>query len=163
MYHHRPYRISCSRFASPRAALAGDSMPPLPVADVDPIDDAPTALTLIGAMASDPPAHETLVILLDREHRGSTIVNFDGTTDNDSVLWVADHVTEIAHRVDDIGAVVIASFRPNGSDELDDVERWLTVDEQLDLVGIELVEWFVIGRSVSCPRSLFGDAPRWAA
>ncbi len=64
MYHHRPYRISCSRFASPRAALVGDGMPPLPVADVDPIDDAPTALTLIGAMASDPPAHETLVILL---------------------------------------------------------------------------------------------------
>lgn len=163
MNHHRPYRPGCSRFASAWPALSNDAGPQLPVADVDPIDDARTALALIDALASDPPVHETMAILLDREHRGSTIVNFDGTVDHDAVLWVADRVTEMAHRVDDIGAVIIASFRPGGSDELDDVERWLTIDEQLGIVGIELVEWFVIGSAVSCPRSLLGDASRWAA
>jgi hypothetical protein len=163
MNHHHPHRTGCSRFSSPWPALSLDAAVPLPVAEVDPINDAPTALVLIDALASDPPVHETLAILLDREHRGSTIVHFDGTVDNDSVLWVADQVTEIAHRVDDVGAVVIASFRPRGSDELDDVERWLTIDEQLGLVGVELIEWFVIGRSVSCPRSLLGDASRWVA
>ncbi|MEP1126589.1 MAG: hypothetical protein ABJH68_22110 [Ilumatobacter sp.] len=135
----------------------------LPVADVDAIDDPSLALTLIGELASDPPAHETLVILLDTERRGSTIMIIHGTVDNDSVLHVADHVIERGHRIDHIGAVIIASMRPGGSDELDDIDRWLTIDEQLGLVGIELVEWFVIGRSVSCPRALLGDAPRWAA
>ena len=163
MTHHRPYRPVCSRFASPWPALCVTDPPPLPVADVDPITDAVTALALIDAFASNPPVHETLAILLDHEHRGSTIVNVDGTVDNDSVLHVADRVTEIAHRIEDIGAVIIASVRPGGSDELDDVDRWLTIDEQLGLVGVELVEWFVIGRSVSCPRSLLGDPSRWAA
>ena len=163
MNHHRPYRPGCSRFTSPWPALSVDAGPTLPVADVDQIVDARTALALIDALASNPPVHETLAILLDREHRGSTIVNIDDTVDNDSVLRVADLVTEVAHRVDDIGAVIIASFRPSGSDELDDLERWLTIDEQLGLVGVELLEWFVVGRSISCPRSLFGDPARWVA
>lgn len=163
MNHHRPYRPGCSRFASSWPLLGLDPETSLPVARADRIDDASTAQSLIATLASDPPVHETLAILLDREHRGVKVVNVDGTVDNDSVLLVADLVSEMACRIDEIGAVIIASFRPGGSDELDDVERWLTIDEQLGLVGVELVEWFVIGRSVSCPRSLFGDASRWAA
>jgi len=133
------------------------------MAEVDRFEDPSIALALIDALASDPPVHETLAVLLDSDHRGTTIMNFDGTVENDSVLWVADAVTERANRMDDVGAVIIASVRPDGSDELDDVERWLTIDEQLGLVGIELVEWFVIGRSVSCPRALLGDESRWVA
>ncbi len=168
MHHRRPPRhrpeSRCRTVVAPWRLVVG--APPglrLPVADVDTIDDPGLALTLIGELASDPPTHETLAILLDAERRGSTIMNIHGTVDNDSVLHVADHIIERGHRIDDIGAVIIASMRPGGSDELDDVDRWLTIDEQLSLFGIELVEWFVIGRSVSCPRALLGDAPRWAA
>lgn len=163
MHHRRPYRPGCPDSASSLPALGTTATQQLPVAEVDRFDDPSTALTLIDALASNPVVHETIAILLDEDHRGSTVMNFDGTTDNDSVLWVADAVTERAHRSDGVGAVVIASFRPDGSDELDDVERWLTIDEQLGLVGIELVEWFVIGRSISCPRALLGDPPRWVA
>lgn len=163
MYQHHPFSPGCSRFTAPSPAFGPTGGPSLPVADVDPINDASTALALINEFTSHPHVDETLAILLDREHRGSTIINVDGTVDNDSVLLVADHVTEIAHCVDEIGAVIIASIRPGGSDEPADIDRWLTIDEQLGLVGIELVEWFVIGRSVSCPRSLLGDASRWAA
>ncbi len=159
MYQRQP---TCSRFVSPWPTLTDGAGPRLPVADIDPITDAPTALALIDALASVPRTHETLAILLDHEHRGTTVVNIDRTLDHDSVLYVADRVTEMAHGVEEIGAVIIASFRPGGSDELDDLERWLTIDEQLGLVGIELVEWFVIGRAVSCPRSLLGDPSRWA-
>ena len=162
MHHQHPYRPGCSRFASPSPLVDADP-PLLPVADVETIADARTALALIDAVRADPPTHETIAILLDSEHRGCTIINVDGTVDNDSVLHVADYITETAHRVDDIGAAIIASIRPGGSDELDDLERWLTVDEQLHMVGVELVEWFVIGRSVSCPRSLLGDPTRWVA
>jgi len=163
MNHHHPFRPGCSRFASSSPAFAADGGPSFPIAEVDAIDDAATALALINEFASRPQAHETLAVLLDREHRGTTILNVDGTVDNDSVLWVADHVTDVAHRVDGVDAVIIASYRPGGSDELDDIDRWLTIDEQLGLVGIELVEWFVIGNAVSCPRSLLGDTSRWAA
>ncbi len=160
---HRPDPRRCTDVASSQPAVSGISGLRLPVADVDTIDDPSLALTLIGELASDPPAYETLAILLDAERRGSTIMNIHGTVDNDSILHVADHIIERGHRIDHIGAVIIASMRPGGSDELDDVDRWLTIDEQLSLFGIELVEWFVIGRSVSCPRALLGDAPRWAA
>lgn len=163
MHHHRPFRPGCARFASPFPAAVGGAAPTLPIADVDPIDDAPTALALIDAFTSRPLVHETLAVLLDRERRGSTIINVDGTVDDDSVLWVADHLTEIARHVGDVAAVIIASIRPGGSDQLDDIDRWLTIDEQLGLVGIELVEWFVVGGSVSCPRTLLGDESRWAA
>lgn len=165
MNHRRPYRPGCSRLATPWLPSTDDLdrelEMPLPVAGVDRIEDAAVALALIDSFASDPSAHETLVILLDAEHRGTTIVNIDGTTEHDSVLRVADYVTERAHGADDVSAAIIATFRPGGSDELDDLERWLTIDEQLAMVGVELVEWFVIGRSVSCPRSLLGDPTRW--
>lgn len=161
--HHRTFRAACSRFVSAPAAFGIESAPALPIADVDRFDDPSVALALIDALASHPPVHETIAILLDREHRGSTIMNVDGTVDGDSILRVADAVTERAIRVEEVGAVILASLRPGGSDELDDLERWLTIDEQLGMFGIELVEWFVIGRSVSCPRALFGDDARWIA
>ncbi len=27
--------------------------------------------------------------------------------------------------------------------------------------GVELVEWFVIGDDIHCPRDLLGEPPRW--
>jgi hypothetical protein len=27
--------------------------------------------------------------------------------------------------------------------------------------GVELVEWFVIGDDIHCPRDLLGESPRW--
>lgn len=161
--HHRTFRATCPRFAPASPAPGIEPAPHLPTAELDRFDDPSVALALIDALTSHPPKPETIAILLDREHRGSTIMNFDRTVDTDSILRVADAVTERAICVEEVGAVVLASIRPGGSDELDDIERWLTIDEQLGMFGIELVEWFVIGRSVSCPRALFGDAPRWIA
>ncbi len=33
----------------------------------------------------------------------------------------------------------------------DDPERWIEADLQCDDAGVELVEWFVIGRHIVCP------------
>lgn len=163
MKHRHAHRPTSQRFTGRSSPSRFDNEPELPVAGVDRIEDAATALMLVDALASDPRSHQTLIVLLDDEHRGFSIVNIPSTVDNDSVLYAADHMAGVAHHLDEIGAVIIASFRPGGSDELDDVERWLTIDEQLNAVGVELIEWFVIGTSVSCPRALLGDAPRWAA
>ncbi len=163
MNHRHAHRPTSRRFTGRSSPHRFNHEPELPRAGVDRIEDAATALMLMDALASTPRSHQTLIVLLDDDHRGFSVINIAGTDDNDSVLHAADHITGVAHHLDEIGAVVIASFRPGGSDELDDVERWLTIDEQLGAVGVELIEWFVIGTSVSCPRALLGDAPRWAA
>ena len=81
---------------------------------------------------------------------------------DDVVLEVAEWLLAAA-RHDDVGAVLLASVRPGRGDELDDAERWLTLDELLGAAGVELLEWYVVGRGVSCPRVLVGEPPRWGA
>ncbi len=67
--------------------------------------------------------------------------------------------------LDEFGSVVVASVRVPvpGVDDLDerDVDRWLECSSMLDDAGIELLEWFVIGRRIHCPRDLVGEPRRW--
>ena len=133
-----------------------------PHGDGDPIDD-PAARLLFAATLAVPRRAETVVVLLDDDRRGRSIINVDGTSDPDAVLDVAELAIALADRSPLVGAAVIASVRPAGGDDLDDVERWLELDERFAMAGIELVEWYVYGRSVSRPRVLFGEPERWAA
>jgi hypothetical protein len=133
-----------------------------PSAAHDAIDDT-TALLLFDAALADPRRCETIVVLLDHDRCGRSIVNVDGTGDADAVLDVAELAIAIAGGSSDIGAVIVASVRPGGSDQLDDVERWIELDERFALAGIELVEWYVYGRTVSLPRELVGEPERWVA
>lgn len=133
-----------------------------PTAGIDPIDDAAARL-LFDAMRSVPARYETIVVLLDPERRGHSIITVDGTYDGDAVFEVAELAAAVADRCADIGAVVIASVRPGGSDELDDIERWLELDHRFAGATVELVEWYVYGRAVLRPRQLVGAPDRWAA
>lgn len=112
-------------------------------------------------MLASPRRAETLVLLLDHERRGLTIVNVEGTRDPDSIHGIADIALATAAEMSEVGAVVLATVRPDGRDDLDDVERWLDIDEQLALAGVELLEWYVYGRSISRPRALLGEPTRW--
>lgn len=133
-----------------------------PFADGPPIDDA--AARLLFASALDVPRRpETVVVLLDHDRRGRTILNVDGTTHPDAVYDVAECCIDLAARSPLIGGAIIASVRPGGGGDLDDVERWLDLDERFALAGVELVEWYVYGRSVSRPRALIGEPDRWVA
>lgn len=133
-----------------------------PHADGEPIDDAAARL-LIESVLAVPRRTETVVVLLDHHRRGRTILNVDRTDRPDAVLGVAEWSIELAGRSPGIGGAIIASVRPVGGDDLDDVERWLELDAQFALAGIELVEWYVYGRSVSRPRVLVGEPERWVA
>lgn len=133
-----------------------------PHADRDPIDDAAARLLFESALAF-PRRSETVVVLLDHDRRGRTIINVDGTDGADAVLDVAEMIIVMADGSPEIGAALIASVRPAGGDDLDDVERWLELDNCFAMAGIELVEWYVYGRSVSRPRVLFGEPERWVA
>ncbi len=133
-----------------------------PSADRDPIDDV-TARLLFDSVLAVPRRPETIVVLLDHDRRGRSIINVDQTDDPDAVLEVAELSIALADGSPAIGGALIATVRPAGRDDLDDVERWLDLDERFALAGIELVEWYVYGRTVSRPRVLFGEPERWAA
>ncbi len=133
-----------------------------PRARVDPIDDDAARL-IIDATIASPRRPETIVLLLDHQLRGLAIVSVADTLEPDAVHDVASLCVAAAARQPTIGGVVLATVRPNGGDELDDVERWLDLDVLLAGVGVELVEWYVYGRSISRPRVLLGEPARWVA
>lgn len=132
-----------------------------PLAGVDPICNERVALALIRLVTSPFPVYETIAVLLDHERRGISILSVANTECPDSILTVTDRVVETASRCDEVDGVLIASIRPGAGDELDDLERWFTIDDELERVGVELVEWFVLGTGVSLPRTLVGARSRW--
>ncbi len=132
----------------------------LPRAGIDPIDDAATALATIAMAIDRPLRHETIVVLLDDARRGRAIVVVSGTEAPDAAIEVVECLTQTEACVD-VGAIVVCSVRP-GSDATDaDIDRWLEMSEIASLAGVEVLEWFVVGRSISCPRDRLGEAPRW--
>jgi len=138
----------------------------LPRAGIDAIDDAESALAMIALAIDHPLRHETIVIVLDQARRGRTVVVVDGTEEPDAVIDVVECITQAD---ESIGAIVVCSVRPpctahgaDGADATDaDVDRWLEMSEVADVVGVEVLEWFVVGRTISCPRDLLGEPPRW--
>jgi hypothetical protein len=136
---------------------------PVPRGGIDPIRSAHDALAVLALAA--PYGHDTVVILLDAEHRGSSIMIVTDTLDHDAVLTVIDVCIESsgAHSAP-IEAMIVASSRPDGDVEAADAQRWLEAGELCRAGGVELIEWFVLGRSgPQCPRELSGEPERWAA
>ncbi len=134
----------------------------VPRAGLDPIDGPAAALAVVRLAVHLPLEPETVVLLLDHERCGAVISVVNETHRPDDVLEVVECLTGAAAGTDRVGAVVVASVRP-GAAEPDprDPDRWLEMSDISDLVGIELVEWFVLGRRTWCPRDLIGEAPRW--
>lgn len=132
----------------------------LPRAGIDTIDDPDTALATIAMAITRPLRSETVLLLLDEARRGRAIVVVSGTTEPDQAIEVVECITQ-GDGGERIGAIVVASVRPGAGVQPDDVDRWLEMSDVASLVGIELIEWFVIGPTISCPRDRLGEAPRW--
>lgn len=133
-----------------------------PRAGVDPIDRAETALDVIDLAAHAIPVDETIVILLDHLRRGLCIAVVSGTTGPDDVIDVVELFAETAAASGRIGALVVASVRPDTGLLHDDADRWLEMSAVVAGHGLELLEWFVLGLDdTACPRDLFGEPPRW--
>ena len=123
------------------------------------------AIALLNASIDRPPRPETILLLLDDDRRGVSIVTVTGTDEPDQVVGVIEHVLEAVAATDsvavEIGSMVVATVRPGGGLEPGDGDRWFEMCDLSDDHGIELVEWFVFGRSLSCPRDQVGAPPRW--
>ncbi len=133
----------------------------LPRAGIDVIDDSPTAFAMLSLSIHRPLRDETIVLLLDEAQCGKAIVVVSGTADPDAVIEVVDCIT---NTTEPLAAIVVGSVRPNddGTTEVGgDVDRWLEMSDIADAAGVDLLEWYVIGRSVRCPRDLLGEPPRW--
>lgn len=137
----------------------------IPRAGIDTIDHPDTALATIALAVTRPLRNETVLLLLDEARCGRAIVVVGDTTLPDQAIEVVECITQ-AEGCEHLGAIVVASVRPDGGDDPDDerrgdIDRWLEMSDIAAIAGVELLEWFVIGRTISCPRDLLGEAPRW--
>jgi hypothetical protein len=140
----------------------------LPRAHIDPIDSAAAAWALIDNAIARPLRHEVIAILLDAERRGHAIVVVSDTHARNSIHDVADVIAHTAAQDIDLGAVVLASVRPDADPDPDDVDRGLEISNHLADASDELLDWFIVGGcadvdSIRCPRDLLGEPPRWSS
>ncbi|MDQ3738197.1 MAG: hypothetical protein M3337_03410 [Actinomycetota bacterium] len=153
-----------------------------PRAGVDPISTPQAALAVISMAMQRPLRHETLVLALDAERRGVTVVVVDGTANPDAVVVVGECIAMAVAGATPVEALVLATVRPAGmsrglsggeatdigEDELGagDLDRWFEASDVVEACGLELVEWFVINggeniERIRCPRDDIGERPRW--
>jgi hypothetical protein len=136
----------------------------LPRAGVDTISCAETALLTLAMAIQQPLRDETVSLLLDDERRGIAVAVVSGTYQPDDVLEVVECFTLSAAHGGRVASIIVASVRPGVDDETTsatDVDRWLEMSDIAEHVGVELLEWFVIGNAVTCPRDRLGEPPRW--
>ena len=136
----------------------------LPRAGIDTIDCAETALLTLAMAIQQPLRAETVALLLDDQRRGITVAVVSGTHQPDDVLEVVECFTRTAAHGGRVGSIIVASVRPGRTDEATaatDVDRWLEMSDIAEQAGVELLEWFVIGEHVTCPRDQLGELPRW--
>lgn len=139
-----------------------------PRARLDPIDDPLTALLAVSAAAHRPLRPESIALLLDDARCGITVAVVTGTDEPDDVVGAVECLARALAASDEVAAMVVASVRPTRPTDADprcgdrsDCDRWLEMSDLCADAGLELVEWFVIGDEVSCPRDRLGEPPRW--
>lgn len=146
------------------------------------VRDPLAALDVLTLAVDQPLRPQVVLMLLDAEHTGGSIVVFDTDVDDlDSSF--DDAVVRVASLVADAGigpdpdaaqwpAVVLASVRPGRSPLVDhhDAQRFDEADRILADGAITLLDWFLIGDDqctslaeiTGAPWRWKGDEPQWA-
>ncbi len=135
----------------------------VPRANIDPVRSATDALALVSLAIDHPLCHETVVIVLDGDRRGSVITVVSGTEHVDMCTVVETFCTAAtAEPPSCASSLIVATVRPGGATRPGDVDRWLEASALTETFGIELLEWFIIGPAgPECPRDLIGELERW--
>src|SRR6476620_441375 len=87
----------------------------MPRAHLDPIVSVEDARAVFAMQMSDPVQDETLVMLLDDQLCGSTLITITDTRSVEQLLHVGEAMAQVASGLPDISAVVIASVRSEGA------------------------------------------------
>jgi hypothetical protein len=139
----------------------------LPPRAGQPIRSAFDAIGVVSLAIHRPLEFETIGFFLDDHARSNTITVVTGTTEPDAVLAVAECLALAAADSPNLCGLVLATVRPDLPPHVPatlpgDVDRWIEANSITEAQGIELIEWFVVGRSgVACPRDVLGDPERW--
>lgn len=126
------------------------------------IDGLDAAIRNISLAIAWPLRLETIVLLLDADHVGHTIVVVDGCSSPEAVLDVAEYLDRRRPGVGPLESLVICSVRPGGSMRPADVQLWRDLDTRFTAVGIELLEWIVATDNQALLPRVLADVPaRW--
>lgn len=136
---------------------------PPPRGGVDPVDGARSALALFAAAIDRPLLPQMLVVFLDERGLGTRLMIVDNVHGPGVAACVAEAACNIAlAEIPDAVTLVMASVRPGGGVQADDVDQWLEASAVTDSYGLRLVEWYVISElGCCCPRDLIGEPERW--
>jgi hypothetical protein len=134
----------------------------IPRAHVDPIGSAADAMRVFSVQMERPMRYETLVMFLDADSRGISLVTITDTTDAAQVLGVVEAMAMTAAQLPQIEGFVVVSVRPGGCLLPGDGERWLRSVDIADDNGSRLIDWLIVGRDGTIsPREAGGLASRW--
>lgn len=145
-----------------------------PRAGLDRIDCAGSALAILDVAIERPLRPQTIAVMLDGERRGVAVVVVSGTHLPDDALEVVECFTSPSAHDGSVRAMFLASVRPPpvlrivpsdpaefAEHAYDDIDRWLEMSDIAEHAGVELIEWFVVGDTITCPRDHLGEPPRW--
>lgn len=142
---------------TPHTARSTRSNAPAPLRSPDQAIDV-----VVTAASLDRPA--TVCLMVDDARLPLCCIVADASNAPAEVdpVEMGERLAEIAAGVPEVGAVVLASIRPEHGCEPDDAERLLEITMAFDAVGVELLEWFVVHPlGIAHMRAAIGEPSRW--
>lgn len=131
----------------------------VPRAHRDPINSATQALSVFSLAITRPLRSETVVLMMNRHHRG---VGLFALNDGGDLRTLIDHIVGKCAAENTAHAVAIASVRPRGQSQVHYGSEWSTARNICQRAGLQLVEWFIVSRhGVHCPRIFLNQSEVW--
>src|SRR5262245_35066678 len=93
------------------------------------VDSAEAALMVMTASMHHPHEPQVIVLVLDNDLRGHTVVVVDGARSPDAVVEVVERVAEGAAEAGHPAVLVVAAVRPDYGGLPGDADRWLELCE----------------------------------
>lgn len=136
--------------------------PPLrPHSAAVPLTGPEDALSVVFAAVSEPERHETVLLLLDHAHRGLGCIVVTG---RGPLSALTDVVEELALQEPALCGFVLATVRPGAGylPDARDERAFHDVRTRLDVLGVDLVDWFMIGQRHAASLAELTDSQlRW--
>lgn len=131
----------------------------VPRAHCDPINSATQALSVFSLAISRPLRPETFVLMMDQHHRGIGLFALHSGGDLRSMI---DHIVGNCAANNSVRALAIASVRVQWQSHPHLTTEWTASRQICQRAGLQLVDWFVIGRyGVHRPQSFAHMKDEW--